>query len=49
MGGPSNIVQHSAMVTKPTALVKREAPTRSMRVSKSMAQTMPKAKPKKTE
>lgn len=34
MGGPSNIVQHSAMVTKPTALVKREAPTRSMRVSK---------------
>lgn len=49
IGGPSRTGPHSIMVTSPTAVEKRWAPTRSMRTSNSNAQTIPKAIPKKME
>ncbi|KAG7268288.1 hypothetical protein CRUP_036736 [Coryphaenoides rupestris] len=45
-GGPNSTGPHSTMVTSPTALEKRCAPTRSIRVSNSTELSHPKAKPK---
>ena len=46
-GGPNSTGPHSTMVTRPTALEKRCAPTRSIKVSKSTELSQPKANPKK--
>ena len=46
-GGPNNTGPHSTIVTSPTALEKRWAPTRSIKVSNSTELSQPKANPKK--